>query len=232
MTGAVAMFTAFTSWWTSTAHDKQETIRVQASFTQSQQKEAYAAFYGAIDQFRDAVWAELGQYRPPDAPNNPLAPPAKESFGASINNLLLAESRITFYGSVETHKTADEVVRQMWKITTRLGSFLYSHPNYPNLSDAQYCDFSNVVWDTRGMILGNLRDAQANFRNAARTDLGQKSLPPDPNYSDDPFNGPPPAPPVAATAVRPPSPAAAPGPPLSGPVPRCVGVPGAMRPPS
>jgi hypothetical protein len=199
MTGAVGIAAAFTSLWTSTAHDKQETIRAQASFMQSQRKEAYAAFDGAIDAFREAVWAEERLYRPENAPDNPLAPEKKENLGASVNNVVFAESKITFYGSDETHKMADEVVRQMWTIRNQLAEYVDVHPNY-RLSGADAGDFIKVAHEIRGLVCDKLWDAQASFRDAARRDLGLQPLPHD---SADPSCGVFPGVPAAAAAPAP-----------------------------
>jgi hypothetical protein len=188
------------------------TEQAQKNFTQSQRKEAYAAFDGAIDGFREAVWAEQRLYRPPGIPDNPLAPPVKENLGEGVNNLLFAESKITFYGSDEVHKMADEVVKQMWVIRDSLAGFIYNHPNYPHLNETESCDFFVNVDETHDLIYKNLRDAQANFRNAARKDLGLQPLPRD---SYDPLYPPPPH--AVAAPAPPPSAVPAPG----GP-PRCV----------
>jgi len=194
--------------------------QAQKNFTQSQQKESYAAFDSAIDGFREGVWAAVRLYGSPGIPDSPLAPPVKENIGEGATNLLFAESKITFYGTDEAHKMADEVVRQMWLILGLVRGFIGDHPNYPHLSDAESCDFSAFVGETHTLIYQDLRDAQANFRDVARKDLGLQPLPRD---SYDPLSGPPLH--ATAAAVPPPSAVPAPAPPSAVPapgLPRCI----------
>lgn len=104
MTGAVAIVAALTSLWTSTAHDKQETIRAQASFMQSQRKDAFAAFDGAIDAFREAVWAEERLYRPENAPDNPRLLKKRKTSGRASITSSLPNQRSRFMGATRHTK--------------------------------------------------------------------------------------------------------------------------------
>ena len=170
------------TWFSAAEHDKatfeQEEKRAQDTFTQSQRKDAYAAFDIGIDHFRETLWAEM-RLALPDA-HNPLFPPLQESVGESVNNLVFAESKITFYGSEEAHKKASEVVRQVWIIRAPLLAFLAEHSNYPNLSQPESEEFrTKVIPQVANSIYWNLRVAQRDFRDAARRDLHLPILPPD-----------------------------------------------------
>ena len=151
--------------------------QAQKNFTQSQQKEAYSAFDSAIDEFRETVWAEVrlgGPY-----PDDPPFPPTKENLGASVNKLLFAESKITFYGSEEAHKAAGEVMTQIWAVRAPLLAFISQHQNYPQLNADQFGEFEKAINEISSLIGHNLKDAQTNFRDTARKDLGLPLLPRD-----------------------------------------------------
>jgi hypothetical protein len=106
----------------------------------------------------------------------------KENLGTATNNVLTAESKVTFFGSEQTQKTAEEVVKQVVTIQFKLAGFEYDHPQYPNLNEADAAEFRKVVHEIVDLLYNNLRLAQADFRNAGRTDLGL------PTISRDTFN--------------------------------------------
>jgi hypothetical protein len=188
------------TWIAGTRHDARQLQQAQASFTQAQQRDAYAAFYSAVNEFVEAVWAEERQWEPFDNRTavNRLAAPMKENLGASTNNVLTAESKVTFCGSEQTQKTADEVVQQVLSIQMRLMGFEYAHPQYPNLSDAEAAEFRNVAREIHDLMYKDLQGAQAKFRDAARKDLGYAPLAGD---THNPLYGNPPGTPVPASAT-------------------------------
>lgn len=56
----------FAAWIAGTRHDERQLQEAQASFTQTQQRDAYAAFYSAVNEYVEAVWAEERQFEPFD----------------------------------------------------------------------------------------------------------------------------------------------------------------------
>jgi hypothetical protein len=164
--------------YTSNKHDEQETIRAQASFTQAQQRDAYAAFYSAVNEFAEAVWAEGRLWEPSDNRGAVvrLAPPMKENLGTATNNVLTAESKVTFSGTEQIQKTADEVVQQVLNIQQKLAGFEYNHPQYPDLNDADAAEFRKIIHEIAGLLANDLQSAQAKFRDAARKDLNIPQL--------------------------------------------------------
>jgi hypothetical protein len=182
------------------AHSGAE--QAQKNFTQSQQRDAYAAFYSSVNDFVETVWAEARKYEPFDsrAAVERLSASLKENLGTAENNVSIAESKVTFFGSEQTQKAAEVVVKQVEAIERKLMGFEYAHPQYPDLNDADAAEFRNIVIDINGLLYNNLRLAQADFRNAGRTDLGL------PTISRDTFNplyGIPPAQPATAIPAPP-----------------------------
>ena len=149
--------------------------QAQESFKQAQEKEAYSAFDGAIDEFRAAVLADM---RRPESPV-PLAPPMKEDIGTSVNDLLLAESKMKFYGTVEAIQSAGRVMQQVSVVQGPLKLFISKHPKFPVLSDAELREFRPAVNEVLALIYGKLDEAQANFRDLAREQLDLETLPRD-----------------------------------------------------
>jgi hypothetical protein len=183
--------------------------QAQENFTLAQRKETYAAFDGAIERFRAALWAEirLVSIGPSPDSSNPLFPPLKETPGEDVEDLVSAESKIAFYGSEDAHKKASEVLLQIWVVRAPLLGFISLHPNYPHLSDEQRGEFAKIVPNISDLIRDRLRPAQQKFRDAARTDLHLPLLPPD---SIDPLY---PYPPAAAATAIPAPPTVGQGPP-------------------
>lgn len=143
----------------------------QRAFEQQQERDAYIAFYNAADQFVEDVWAEVRLWKPPgtDDAVGRLAPAMKENLGTGVNNVLSAESRVTFYGSERTQKAANEIAKQVIDIDTKVTGFESLNPKYPDLTDAQGAEFRAVVRQIVEVTYHQLQDAEKNFRDAART---------------------------------------------------------------
>ncbi|WP_245830420.1 hypothetical protein [Mycobacterium numidiamassiliense] len=156
----------------------------QRAFQQQQERDAYIGFYNAIDEFVSDVWAEARRWQPTPASAAlaHLAAPMKENIGTGLNNVLAAESKVTFYGSEATQKAANDVVEQVGDIQHLLGAFEVENPQYPNLSDAQSDAFAKLCGQIANIIRGKLQIAHLAFRRAARADLGL------PRADDDVYN--------------------------------------------
>lgn len=198
-----------------------EAEQAQKALTQSQERDAYIGFYESVDEFVEAVWAEARRWEPGDtgATITRLAAPMKENLGTSMNNVLTAESKVTFYGSEATQQAANDVVEQVAAIQGSLSSFEIKNPQYPNLSDVQAAEFRKTIGQIGEIIRGKLQGAHLAFRRAARADLGL------PRADDDIYNplyDPGPRTPAAAPAPPPPiygKPRIEPAPPAASPAP-------------
>ena len=110
-TMVVGVVGAFLAWYTGKQHDEQETMRQTASFTRSQQLDAYTAFDSAIAKFEDSVNTEERLYTAPyEGADTHLGPRSKQDFATSFNNLLKAGSKVIFCGSKEVGKAQVEVM--------------------------------------------------------------------------------------------------------------------------
>jgi hypothetical protein len=177
--------------------------QAQKAFAQSQERDAYIAFYNAVDEFVEAVWAEERRWEPGDtgATVKRLAAPMRENLGTSMNNVLTAESKVTFYGSQETQKAANDVVEQVGDIQGTLQHFEIENPQYPDLTDDQAAEFRKLTFEIRTVIADKLQSAHLAFRRAARADLG---LPRADGDIYNPLYSPGPRTPMASPAPPPP----------------------------
>jgi hypothetical protein len=136
-TMVVGVVGAFLAWYTGKQHDEQETMRQTASFTRSQQLDAYTAFDSAIAKFEDSVNTEERLYTAPyEGADTHLGPRSKQDFATSFNNLLKAGSKVIFCGSKEVGKAQVEVMNEASEIHDALRRFEDSHPVNAN---PQFC---------------------------------------------------------------------------------------------
>jgi hypothetical protein len=158
--------------------------QAQRTFAQTQERDAYIGFYNSVDQFVEDIWAEIRLWEPNEgaATFRRLAEPMKENLGTGMNNVLNAESKVTFYGSQETQKAANDVVEQVGDIQSLLAHYEVANPQYPHLSDVQASEFGKTVLQIREIIRAKLQSAHLAFRRAARVDLGL------PHADDDIYN--------------------------------------------
>jgi hypothetical protein len=149
--------------------------QAQRAFEQQQERDAYIGFYNTVDEFVEAVWAEIRLWEPADypagAPAKRLAAPMKENLGTSLNNVLTAESKVTFYGSQETQKAANDVVEQVGNVYRSLVGFEHANPEYPDLTADQAAKFVKTIHEITDVIRTKLQSAHLAFRRQARADL-------------------------------------------------------------
>jgi hypothetical protein len=154
------------TWYAGEQHDKQETLRAQASFNRSEQVQAYNKFLNALNGFEHALRYEYQIIDPPTVPARSVSRPERD-LAQSQQDLNEAAVGLTFYGTPDVMRTLTEVLNAANRLNDNLVAWELLHSTDKELSHKFKCTQQNT--------LNDLSFAQAKFSAAGRKDLGLSS---------------------------------------------------------
>jgi hypothetical protein len=163
----VGVVGAVATYFTGVQHDKQETLRAQASFNRSEQVQAYNKFLYAITAFDHALRYEYQIIDPPTAPARSVSRPERD-FAQSQQDLAEATVGLTFYGTPDVMRTLTGVLTAANRLKGNLADWELHHSTDKESAHNWKCGQQNP--------LNDLLLAQAKFSAAGRKDLGLSSV--------------------------------------------------------
>jgi hypothetical protein len=186
-TGSAGILGGWMTLHTSQQHDDQETARQKASFTQSQQKEAYTTFANAATDLSIAInirFIAVVQRYPYNIVTNVLMPKADAE--TAFTELGHAQNAVDLFGSAATRDAANHVLdiasQNLFHIADWDGGHPVDSPDIPSCTEV-------VEFFNKGEFSDRpqLSDAIDRFNLAARNDLGISSIPSTQSSSETPL---------------------------------------------
>jgi hypothetical protein len=172
--GAIA---AGSGWYTANQHDKQETLRQKVNSTQSQQKHAYASFINSASDLAIAIQLQVKaiENRYPYFLHSPI-PEGKANVEARFTDFGHALDVTQLYGSAHVRDESNKVFDAAAQSRLIIVGWQMTYPdNGPNDAPClELLEFENKTESNRQQ----LANAIDRFNDAAREDLGIRSLPP------------------------------------------------------
>ena len=163
----VGVVGAVATYFTGVQHDKQETLRAQASFNRSEQVQAYNKFLNAVNGFDHALRYEYQIIDPPAVPARSVSRPERD-LAQSHEDLGEAAVGLTFYGTPDVLRTLTEVLTAVERLKGNLADWELSHSTDKESSHNFKCGQQKDLYA--------LQSAQAKFSAAGRKDLGLSSV--------------------------------------------------------